>query len=178
MVKNISVIFIALVIVFLLVIFFLSQNSNSFLSEQKQNHYVNEFANTGNQKLPVQNKDFAPIKEKTENNLFYGYYETKEKESWGNRLVCDTFVVLDGPQDVVQKFKDLIKKGNTVQELTSDGHLRINLPWNEIDEESKKIIKNSNKQNPVTIKLKEKELGLGMGVGACFSFFEFMEVAN
>ena len=110
-------------------------------------------------------------------SFFTGKYEqrTVESEVSGITDVCDTFVVTSGDKAVIEYFKDMIRRGNTVQSLTAEGQLRINLPWNDIPESAKVRLQTG---APVTLELTKKDQELGRGVGPCYSFFGFVGLSD
>ena len=109
---------------------------------------------------------------------FTGYYESFERASDGESMkTCDALVVLKGAPKLTQYFKDMVQVGNTVQSVTAQGQLRINLPWNEVPEADKAVIQASTPDNPITLSLK-KSPQEGRGVGACYSFFSYIRIES
>lgn len=84
-------------------------------------------------------------------------------------IACDTFVVYDGDPAVVEYFISMVRAGNTVHTLTSEGHLRINLPWNDMPEFAKQKLLTG---EITTVHLIKKEQ-VGRDGGPCYSFFAF-----
>lgn len=111
---------------------------------------------------------------------FTGFYTTYEREfSYGGSEpelhVCDAFVVLDGPDDLVEKYMGMIEYGNTVQMKDSEGRLMLNIPLDALESESRRqAILSSTESNPTEIALREKDPE-GKDAPPCFSFFEFAE---
>lgn len=121
--------------------------------------------------------DTVITEESTQIGEFTGYYEAVERDSWGEMVTCDTFVVLKGAPKLTQYFKDMALRGNTVQSLTAQGQLRINLPWGEVPEADKAAIQASASSSPITLSLKKK-VQEGVGVGACYSFFSYIRIES
>jgi hypothetical protein len=65
--------------------------------------------------------------------------------------VCDTFVLIDENNVVAQEMRKLIDDGNTLNTLTSDGNLQININLIYIDPSFKKEIKESSKEKPLSL---------------------------
>jgi hypothetical protein len=111
---------------------------------------------------------------------FYGYYEKLERafsyQGTNQEIfMCHTFVVLDGHPGLVRYFIDKVKRGNTINTISADGHLRINLPWDDFPEHIRSQILDSTAEKSIDILLtKEPELGYGT-VGLCSSFFSYKE---
>ena len=111
-----------------------------------------------------------------QSGIFNGYYEGISRQGWEETETCRTLVVSDGHAGLIKYFKDMILlDGNTVQTLSSEGNLRINLPWNEISESDRLTIQSSTKNKNVSVELKKK-IQVPMGAGPCTSFFNFIRV--
>lgn len=112
---------------------------------------------------------------------FTGYYEPVEREGWNEgvefAMTCDTFVVLSGAPKLTQYFKDMVSSGNAIHSITTQGQLRINLPWSEVPEADKAAIQASASSSPITLSLKKK-VQEGVGVGPCYSFFSYLRIES
>src|SRR3989344_2454398 len=106
---------------------------------------------------------------------FTGYYEAVEREAWGEMTTCHTFVVRKGAPKLTQYFKDMVQRGNTVQSVTEQGQLRINLPWADVPEADKAVIQVSASSSPITLSLK-KIVQIGTDASACHSFFSYLRI--
>jgi hypothetical protein len=110
---------------------------------------------------------------------FAGRYEQRmveNDEMLGTTAhICHTFVVTNGDDAVIEYFKDMVRGGNTIHTLTTDGHLRINLPWNSIPQSAKSRLQSD---MPVTIELTKEAQIDGRGAGPCHSFFSFVSLSN
>ncbi len=67
----------------------------------------------------------------------------------------------------------MVQRGNTVQSVTEEGQLQLNLPWQEISEADRATIRASTPSKPITLSLKKKAQ-LGKGADACHSFFSYV----
>ena len=110
---------------------------------------------------------------------FTGYYESVEREGLEEipTSTCHTLVVLKGAPNLTQYFKDMVLRGNTVQSVTAQGQLRINLPWSEVSEADKAVIQTSASSSPVTLSLKKK-LQVGGHAALCHSFFSYLRIES
>jgi hypothetical protein len=103
---------------------------------------------------------------------YTGTYEVFTKQGWEGPEACHMFVVTSGHAGVIAYLKERIEEGNTIHSLTPEGHVRINLPWEEMDEMSRARLRT---KEPVTLEL-VKEVQIGKGAGPCTSFFSFVAI--
>jgi hypothetical protein len=153
--------------------FYYSDTASTVINDEKAEN-VKDIVGKDNDIQAQTNKISASeITEKSVvTGMFSGYYEKIEKEAWGVVETCNTIVILEGHLDLTKYFMDMVNRGNTVNSISSDGYLRINLPWSEIPESIRMQIINSTPEQLVELTLTKKAQH-GGGASACYSFFSF-----
>ena len=101
------------------------------------------------------------------------------KEEYGTDIdSCTAFEITSGDQAVINKYKQFVKDGNTIQHLSGQGNLVMNLPWENLSESAQATIKASTSSAPLTLHLTEKpSTGTHLG-GPCYSWFIVSPVAT
>lgn len=103
-------------------------------------------------------------------SLLEGYFlGSHEEVSLADGSVCHTLVVREGTETLISYYKELIEIGNTVQSLTPNGDLRINLPWNDMPEYAKQRLLTGKEVGLSLIKKSEQ----GKDADQCHSFLVF-----
>ena len=79
-----------------------------------------------------------------------GYYFNYEADDWGTPTTCDGFVVTNGNETLIKHFNTWIDDGNSLNKRI-DGKLVVNISLENLDEETKNIIKNSNTDSNIEL---------------------------
>ena len=155
---------------------YLSQQGSLFSSSTEVNLATTSPQNTESVAAEL---EVVITEDSTQIGEFTGYYESVEREGLEEipTSTCHTLVVLKGAPNLTQYFKDMVLRGNTVQSVTAQGQLRINLPWSEVSEADKAVIQTSASSSPVTLSLKKK-LQVGGHAALCHSFFSYLRIES
>ncbi len=104
---------------------------------------------------------------------FYTIYEHTERMGQDAKpFICSGFEVLDGDPSIIQEYVSLILSGNSINHLSKDKNLVVNLDTFSIDTVTRAKLTASTKENPVDIKISPKK-SVGAGVPPCYSFFQY-----
>jgi hypothetical protein len=108
-----------------------------------------------------------------------GYYHQYQKEDWGGeKVTCDAIVVTEGSKVFVDHFKANAEGGNSINSISKEGYLILNLDLGDLYNTSQldiQRIKASSSTNPVTLKV-INETRIDTGVPACYSFVDILNV--
>ena len=98
------------------------------------------------------------VSETSENEFdVHGYYE-KRSRGWYDDYkehLCDSFYVLGGDDTIIDYFRKMVMRGNTVNQMNSDGKLIINLDLSSLSPADVDKIKSSNSLSNITLRLKK-----------------------
>lgn len=120
--------------------------------------------------------------EPVEKNIYTisGKYTTTEKirpSNWDDNLlekhICDSFIVLSGDEYLIEKYKQLVKDGNTINRLDAQGRLILNLDLKPLPQDW--AIKITSSSQAITLLINEKDME-GRGVEPCYSFVDVQAV--
>lgn len=100
---------------------------------------------------------------------FTGTYAKVDRLDEAGTTTCHTFTITDGHPAVISFYKENVEGGNTVNSITSDGKLRVNLPWDSIPDYVKTRLESGSETTLELIKKKATYTG----AGACYSVFAF-----
>ncbi len=104
-----------------------------------------------------------------------GYYSTVEKTIWGEATKCDVLVVVDGHEELIGDLKDWVQRGNSVNEINSEGNLVINLSLDTLTPAAINQIKNSSPTNKVQLMV-VRITPQPRGASSCTSFVDIIAV--
>lgn len=118
------------------------------------------------------------LRDSEDDVIFTGFYHTETIEFFDEVFTCQQLqVVSDYPQNkFVELYVNSILSGNSIQRLTPNGNLLLNLPWDEMSETAKEQVMDA-KEATVDIILKHKKQA-GRDVGPCHSSFSFVGVVE
>ena len=142
---------------------------------------------TGNNEKSIPEENVAPIIKNIDSEvvIFTGTYDTTNYDvpnrdfEYSKNIddgVCHQIEVIQPFNTEARSLIEGINRGNSVYKLSDSGGLLINLPWNDISEIDKNIIRSAI-DSSVSIQFKKKEIG-GHGVGACYSFYEYVGIVE
>jgi len=84
-----------------------------------------------------------------------GYYtkHTRDLGDWGNggTETCNAIVVTGGTEELINEFKELINKGNTVNSLNKNGELMVNISLKAVSEKMRNEILASKPGKEITL---------------------------
>jgi hypothetical protein len=104
-----------------------------------------------------------------------GYYLSVEQEAWGETAVCDRLVVIDGSQDLIQEFLDLIDSGNSINSKNSLNQPEVNIDLSVVSPRDVEAIKASTVDQPIQLIVSKPPPG-GYGAPVCSSLIEINDV--
>lgn len=108
----------------------------------------------------------------TETYNITGYYKTYQGEAWGKKATCDSFVVTGGDMQLTAEFKEMIRRGNTVNKLDENGNLQLNVTIPNESSLSQTII-NSSFDSQITLSVMKKK-PTDTEAPVCFSFVDII----
>ncbi len=104
-----------------------------------------------------------------------GYYQSIEREAWGETKKCDSFVVTGGSQVFRDFMQNLVKIGNTVNLLDENKNVVINIDVSKLSQIDKTKILNSKESKFVKLSILKPTLE-AHGAPVCYSFVEILNV--
>ncbi len=104
-----------------------------------------------------------------------GYYVAVEETAWDESRVCDNFVVVDGSQDLIREFLDLIDGGNSVNTKNSLNQPEISLDLGGLSPSDTEQIKTSTADQPIQL-IVSRVTPRGVGALVCYSMVEIIDV--
>lgn len=105
-----------------------------------------------------------------------GYFTQVTKTSFGDDTkLCDSFVIVDGAQELIRSYLSLIESGNGINSKNELNQPIISLDLNEIDAKDKQKIMASTKDKHIDLLLLSP-IPPGMGVPACYSPVQIIKV--
>ena len=104
-----------------------------------------------------------------------GHYTKYSKVDWGEEQVeCDAMIVhTENP--MVQEMVSSVNEGNSVNKLTTDGKLTLNLNLKSLSTSDRQKIFNSTDEKPIDLTV-IKYSSIGTGVPGCYSFVKILKV--
>ncbi len=88
-----------------------------------------------------------------------GYYSTIKMIDRGDNVIyCDTFKVISNDSkgdSLIKYYIKQVKHGNNINGLDKDGHLLLAINLNEISNDERYILTNSNEDNKIAVMVKE-----------------------
>lgn len=104
-----------------------------------------------------------------------GYYTQVERTAWDETLVCDDFVVTNGPEELISNLVELVEIGNKVHSLNEEGQPVINLDFQSLTEDEQEKISDSTKDKQVEL-IVFSPSPPNAGVSACHPEVEVLRV--
>lgn len=108
--------------------------------------------------------------------IIKGYYSTIPRDWFDEKVTCGGLVVMGGDNNLIDYFTKKVKDGNTVNIITSDNHLFMNLDLKNQPDLKKNKIQNSSNANLVEVEVQEKKVSGGSEASSCYSFVEILSV--
>ena len=106
-----------------------------------------------------------------------GYYQKVDKIDWGEvEVICDTFVITDGSEVFIDKYKKLVEIGNSVNFLNNHGQIVFNIDISDLSKSDILKIHDSSKENLIELVILNPFVEGGRGVPVCYSFIDILKV--
>ncbi|MBI2029807.1 hypothetical protein HYT02_05300 [Candidatus Gottesmanbacteria bacterium] len=104
-----------------------------------------------------------------------GYFYLLDDVDHNGPVVCDTLVVTDGSQPLIDDLKAWVKRGNTINTINENEQLVANIYLDNLNLTDQQLITNSTSDNPVDLSVIRKTPE-GRGAPACESFLDIIKV--
>lgn len=104
-----------------------------------------------------------------------GYYLQTKRTAFGETKLCDSLVIVDGSQELIQSFISLVDKGNTVNSKNASNQPVINLNLDTLNAPERQNVLASTADQPIELLVLMPRPG-HRGVPACFSPVTILKV--
>lgn len=104
-----------------------------------------------------------------------GYFYLLDDVDHNGPVVCDTLVVTDGNQPLIDNLKEWVNNGNTMNSINENGQLVANIYLDNLSLEEQQFITSSTPDDPVDLSVIRKTPE-GRGAPACESFLDIIKV--
>ncbi len=105
-----------------------------------------------------------------------GYYTKIKKTGFGDEVkLCDSFVIVDGSQELIRSYLSLIEAGNGVNSKNELNQPIISLDLNKVDAQDKQKILSATKDRTIELLLLSP-IPSGMGAPTCYSPVQIIKV--
>jgi hypothetical protein len=105
-----------------------------------------------------------------------GHYASIEREAFGQKKACDVMVVIDDAANpLIEAFRSLVRKGNTLNSVNAQGRLELTLALAALSPADQARVRASTPAQPVALTVL-RPIRAGTSVPVCTSFVEVLRV--
>lgn len=105
-----------------------------------------------------------------------GYYRQVEKNAWNQTKMCDTLVITEGNQTLIDHFKELIKDMNYINSLDEKNNVLLTINLSDLPIQDKQHIQSSSYNTPVELGVITKIGSGATDVPVCYSLIDIVLV--
>lgn len=105
-----------------------------------------------------------------------GYYVNYQAVDWGEeKVVCSALLITGGTKELTNDFKENIRRGNTLNKLSRNNELLVNIDLDKMDKGIKEKVLTSKPGQEVKLDV-IRRFEDGMSVSTCYSLIDIIKV--